>query len=99
MRGASVLLAMLGAVAHAQAADITAGEEKAEVCAACHGANGVSVSGDIAEAPSLERLDFFASGAQGVPLATFGVRSTNALSLRVPHSHPNKGLRASGLSR
>ena len=29
MRGASVLLAMLGAVAHAQAADITAGEEKA----------------------------------------------------------------------
>lgn len=47
MRGALVLLAVLGGLAHAQAADIAAGEQKAEVCAACHGADGVSVSGDI----------------------------------------------------
>ncbi len=47
MKGVLILLAALGVVSHAQAADITAGKEKAGVCAACHGANGVSVSGDI----------------------------------------------------
>ena len=47
MKAALVLLAALGAATQVQAADISAGREKAEVCAACHGANGVSVSGDI----------------------------------------------------
>ncbi len=39
----AIALAMLGtAVAHA--ADVNAGKAKSTVCAACHGANGISVS-------------------------------------------------------
>ena len=50
MRKTVFMLAMLAAtwpVSQAQAADVAAGQVKAEPCAACHGANGVSVSDDI----------------------------------------------------
>lgn len=45
--GAVAVLIVAGALESAQAADIEAGREKAEACAACHGMNGISVSGDI----------------------------------------------------
>ncbi|MDH3580051.1 MAG: cytochrome P460 family protein [Hyphomicrobiales bacterium] len=46
LRALSVLAAM-SVASGAQAGDQAAGKAKAEACAACHGANGVSVSGDI----------------------------------------------------
>lgn len=42
-----MVLAVLGLALPASAADIVAGKAASEVCAACHGANGVSVSDDI----------------------------------------------------
>lgn len=47
MRTLLSLLFLLGAVSGVQAADIAAGKETAEACAACHGANGISVNDDI----------------------------------------------------
>ncbi|MDX1529622.1 MAG: cytochrome P460 family protein, partial [Gammaproteobacteria bacterium] len=46
MKRSFALVIMLGA-SPAFAADVTAGMEKAATCAACHGINGISVSGDI----------------------------------------------------
>lgn len=40
-------LVMLTGLTSAEAADIAAGKQKAAACAACHGQNGISVSGDI----------------------------------------------------
>lgn len=40
-------LVVMSGPASAEAADIAAGQVKAEACAACHGQNGISVSGDI----------------------------------------------------
>ncbi|WP_407177801.1 c-type cytochrome [Bradyrhizobium sp. STM 3562] len=60
---------MIGA-SSAEAADIAAGKEKAEICAGCHGANGISETENI---PSLAgqpdqfiqwQLVFFRSGAR-----------------------------------
>lgn len=45
--GISGVLAAMSIASVAQAADAAVGKAKAEPCAACHGANGVSVSGDI----------------------------------------------------
>lgn len=42
-----MLLAALGVASPTEAADIAAGQAKSEACAACHGANGTSVSDDI----------------------------------------------------
>jgi len=50
MRKTVLVLGMLAAalpVSQVQAADVEAGKVKAEPCAACHGANGVSVSDNI----------------------------------------------------
>ncbi len=41
------VLALALPASQVQAADAAAGKAKAEACAACHGANGVSVSADI----------------------------------------------------
>ncbi len=40
-------LVVMAGLTSAEAADIAAGQVKAEACAACHGRNGISVSGDI----------------------------------------------------
>lgn len=45
--GAVGALVMIASLTPAAAADIAAGQVKAEACAACHGENGISVSGDI----------------------------------------------------
>ena len=42
-----IIAAGLVFTAAAQAADPAAGKEKSKVCAACHGANGISVSDTI----------------------------------------------------
>lgn len=47
MRSAFILLVLLGLAGQASAADVKAGEQKAAVCAGCHGINGISVSSDI----------------------------------------------------
>ncbi|WP_154223222.1 c-type cytochrome [Marinicella rhabdoformis] len=46
MKKSTLLLALLGTVAapFSQAADIEAGKAKAAICAACHGADGISAS-------------------------------------------------------
>ena len=41
------VVVMLSMVGQLHAADLEAGKAKAVACAACHGRNGVSVSGDI----------------------------------------------------
>lgn len=47
MKRMSMTLALvLFGVMNAQAADIAAGKNKAAVCAACHGANGISIIPD-----------------------------------------------------
>ena len=46
----SILAAMIGCGPLAQAADIAAGKQKAEICASCHGDNGISQTENI---PSL----------------------------------------------
>jgi cytochrome c553 len=62
--------AMIGSASLAQAADVAAGKEKAEVCAGCHGDNGISQTEDI---PSLAgqpdqfiqwQLVYFRAGAR-----------------------------------
>ena len=80
MKRASIVFATLGIFAafacsgRAQAADIAAGKAKAQLCAACHGANGVS---SMKLTPSLAgqpdeyvqwQLVFFRSGARKSPL-------------------------------
>ncbi len=45
--GALAALILVAGLTSAASADIAAGENKAEPCAACHGENGISVSGDI----------------------------------------------------
>ncbi len=45
--GAISVLVVIASLTSAEAADIAAGKGKAEACAACHGQNGISVSGDI----------------------------------------------------
>ncbi len=47
MKKLLVILVLLGFSGQVDAASAKAGEKKAEVCAGCHGANGVSVSADI----------------------------------------------------
>ncbi|MGI9385643.1 MAG: cytochrome P460 family protein [Methyloligellaceae bacterium] len=47
MRRALISVLVLTAASQAYAADREAGKRKAEVCAACHGMNGVSVSAEI----------------------------------------------------
>ena len=50
MNGLGILMAAVGAVgfmSFANAADIAMGKDKSEACAACHGANGISVSDKI----------------------------------------------------
>lgn len=47
MKRVLISVLVLAAASHAFAADREAGKSKAEVCAACHGMNGVSVSADI----------------------------------------------------
>jgi cytochrome c553 len=71
----AALLAAAPARAQAPAADIAAGKAKAEqVCAACHGANGVSVSATIPnlagqkQAYLAAQLQAFKSGARKNPL-------------------------------
>ncbi len=71
MRAAAVSLALLSALAAAEAADMKAGRAKVEeICASCHGADGLS---KIPEAPSLAgqnenymvlQLGLFKSGAR-----------------------------------
>ena len=72
MRSASlgVLLAAILLASSAQAADVAAGKEKAEICAGCHGDNGISQTENI---PSLAgqldqfiqwQLVFFRAGAR-----------------------------------
>ncbi len=50
-------LVVITSLTSAEAADITAGKAKAEACAACHGRNGVSVSGDIPNLAS-QKIDY-----------------------------------------
>lgn len=47
MKNLLVVIILLGLSSPAGAASAKAGEKKAELCAGCHGANGVSVSADI----------------------------------------------------
>ena len=47
MRCALISVLLLAAASQAQAADPEAGKRKAEVCGACHGLNGISVSAEI----------------------------------------------------
>ena len=47
MRRALISVVLLAAASQAYAADREAGKQKAEVCSACHGMNGVSVSAEI----------------------------------------------------
>src|SRR3954466_7452444 len=72
MRNTSIamLLAAMLCCAPARAADIAAGKEKAELCASCHGPNGISQTENI---PSLAaqpdqfiqwQLVFFRSGTR-----------------------------------
>ena len=73
MRPLSLLVALCGtalSAIHALAADIAAGKEKAEMCIACHGENGISQTENI---PSLAgqpdqfiqwQLVFFRSGTR-----------------------------------
>ena len=52
MKKLIALSALLAVAPFAQAADVAAGKARAEaVCAACHGANGVSVSDNIPTLP------------------------------------------------
>ncbi len=45
--GALGALILTAGLTSATAADVAAGKDKADACAACHGRNGISVSGDI----------------------------------------------------
>jgi cytochrome c553 len=83
--GLSVVLAVAQV---AQAADIEAGKELvATVCAACHGANGVSVSDAIpnlaAQRPAYieEQLKAFKDGTRKHPGATSHTDIMNAIQL------------------
>src|SRR5438445_13888652 len=54
---AGILLSVIACVSPARAADIAAGKQKAEICAGCHGDNGISQMENI---PSLAgQLDQF----------------------------------------
>lgn len=73
---ASILMAVTSLTAYAQQGDAAAGESKAAVCAACHGADGNS---DVASNPklagqnqryTLKQLRDIKSGARVVPLMT-----------------------------
>jgi len=73
-RGAALLAAALALVlpAAARAADIEAGRQKAEICAACHGANGVS------EEPTLPSLA--GQQARYIVIALYQFRAGNRKS-------------------
>ena len=71
MKKGIVALALVGMVSLAQAADLEAAKEKAVVCAACHGAEGISISGAVGpnlagqgEKYLLKQLRDFKSGAR-----------------------------------
>jgi cytochrome c553 len=54
---AGTVLSVIACVSYAHAADITAGKQKAEICAGCHGDNGISQMENV---PSLAgQLDQF----------------------------------------
>lgn len=44
MRNKTLILALMATLGAANAADIEAGKAKSAMCAACHGANGISAS-------------------------------------------------------
>jgi cytochrome c553 len=54
---AGTVLSVIACVSYAHAADIAAGKQKAEICAGCHGDNGISQMENV---PSLAgQLDQF----------------------------------------
>lgn len=84
--GVSVALAF-AAPAHAQHADVAAGKARVEeVCAACHGANGVSVSDTIpnlaAQRPAYieSQLRAFREGARKAPNPTSQIATMAAIA-------------------
>ena len=75
MKKGIVALWLVGMVSLAQAADLEAAKEKAVVCAACHGAEGISINGVVGpnlagqgEKYLLKQLRDFKSGVRAEPV-------------------------------